>query len=104
MIEKVKFQKLFFLFFFLFEYFKIGAQIKEYEYNCRRDSVISETNYGSVYITKDNSCVLYNWLFPDPEYWMEENGIKTNLPGLANSLSSKFSLLEHANYWNSLYE
>jgi hypothetical protein len=29
------------------------AQFKESDFHCRRDSVISQTTYGSVYLTKD---------------------------------------------------
>jgi hypothetical protein len=92
------------LFLFILFFKSFYSQSNEFEFNCHRDSVIFNSNYGSVYITKDRSCSLYNWLFPDPVKWMEENATIDNFPILAKSMGSKFSLWENPNYWNKLYQ
>ena len=93
---------LFFALFFI-EFNSFG-QFKESDYHCRRDSVISQTKYGSVYITRDHSCDLYSWLFPDPNEWMSTNGIIKNSPELLDACSPKKSIGSIPRYWNSLYE
>jgi hypothetical protein len=80
------------------------AQFKESEFHCKRDSIISETNYGSVYITKDHQCELYDWLCPDPKEWMNVNEIIEYFPVLTNAYSPKISIGSIPRYWNSLYE
>ena len=80
------------------------AQFKESDFHCRRDSVISQTTYGSVYITKDHQCELYDWLFPNQKKWMEAEGIFENFPELTNACSPKISIGNIPRYWNSLYE
>jgi hypothetical protein len=80
------------------------AQFKESEFHCKRDSIISETNYGSVYITKEHQCALYDWLCPDPKEWMNVNEIIEYFPVLTNAYSPKISIGSIPRYWNSLYE
>ena len=80
------------------------AQFKESEFHCKRDSIISETNYGSVYITKDHQCELYDWLCPDPKEWMNVNEIIEYFPVLTNAYSPKISIGSIPRYWNTLYE
>ncbi len=84
--------------------FNSFGQFKESDFHCRRDSVISQTTYGSVYITKDHQCELYDWLFPNPKKWMEAEGIFENFPELTNACSPKISIGNIPRYWNSLYE
>jgi hypothetical protein len=81
-----------------------NAQFKESDFHCRRDSVISQTKYGSVYITKDHQCELYDWLCPNPKNWMEENEIAENFPELSNAATTKNSIGSIPRYWNSLYQ
>jgi hypothetical protein len=85
-------------------YFKSLAQFKESDYHCRRDSVIYQTSYGSVYITRDHQCEFYNWLCPDPREWMNTNEIIKNAPELADACSPTNSIGSIPRYWNSLYE
>lgn len=88
----------------LFLQFRSFAQFKESDFHCRRDSVISQTSYGSVYITRDHKCALYDWLCPKPKNWMEENDIAENFLELSNACSPKNSIGSIPRYWNSLYE
>ncbi len=92
------------LFCFLLETLLCVAQFKESDFHCHRDSIISHTPYGSVYLTKDHQCELYDWLCPNPEEWMKENGIIKNSPELANACAPKKSIGSISRYWNSLYE
>jgi hypothetical protein len=80
------------------------AQFKESEFLCKRDSLISQTTYGSVYITKDHQCELYDWLCPDPKEWINVNEIIEYFPVLTNAYSPKISIGSIPRYWNSLYE
>jgi len=84
--------------------FNSFAQFKESDYHCRRDSVISQTKYGSVYVTRDHSCDLYSWLCPNPKSWMKEHDMAQNFPELANFLNPQQSLGNFSRYWNNLYE
>jgi hypothetical protein len=79
------------------------AQFKESDYHCRRDSLISQTKYGSVYITRDHSCDLYNWLCPDPKSWMNSYEIDVNFPEIAHFLNPKQSISNFPRYWNNLH-
>jgi hypothetical protein len=92
---------LFFAVFFI--QFKSFGQFKESDYHCRRDSLISQTKYGSVYITRDHSCDLYNWLCPDPKSWMNSYEIDVNFPEIAHFLNPKQSIGNFPRYWNNLY-
>ena len=92
---------LFFALFFI--QFKSFGQFKESDYHCRRDSLISQTKYGSVYITRDHSCDLYNWLCPDPKSWMNSYEIDVNFPEIAHFLNPKQSIGNFPRYWNNLY-
>lgn len=92
---------LFFAVFFI--QFKSFGQFKESDYHCRRDSLISQTKYGSVYITRDHSCDLYNWLCPDPKSWMNSYEIDVNFPELGHFLNPKQSIGNFPRYWNNLY-
>jgi hypothetical protein len=76
----------------------------EADYHCRRDSLISQTKYGSVYVTRDHNCFLYSWLCPEPKLWVKEHRIEENFPDLAHFLNLKKSLDPFPNYWNNLYE
>ena len=78
------------------------TQFKESAYHCRRDSVISRTKYGSVYITRDHNCDLYTKLCPDPKDWMNNYDIAANFPDLASFYSPKESLGNFPRYWNNL--
>ncbi len=88
------------LFTFQFESF---GQFKESDYHCHRDSVILQTTYGSVYITQDHSCNLYQWLCPDPKGWMKKNNIEENFPEIAHFLNPQQSIGNFPRYWNNLY-
>jgi hypothetical protein len=79
------------------------AQFKESDYHCRRDSLISQTKYGSVYITRDHSCDLYNWLCPDPKSWINSYEIDVNFPEIAHFLNPQQSIGNFPRYWNNLY-
>ena len=92
------------IFCFLLETLLCAAQFKESDFQCHRDSILSQTTFGSVYITKDHYCTLYDWLCPNPEEWMKENGIIKNSPELANTCAPKNSIGSIPRYWNSLYE
>ena len=85
-------------------HFKSLAQFKESDYHCRRDSVIYQTSYGSVYITRDHQCELYDWLCPEPKSWMNSYGIGENFPEIALFLNPKQSIGTFPRYWNNLYE
>ena len=80
------------------------AQFKESDFHCLRDSVISQTKYGSVYITKDHQCQLYDWFYPNPKGWMKAEGIFENFPELSDACSPKISIGNIPRYWNSLQE
>ena len=80
------------------------AQFKESDFHCRRDSVISQTTYGSVYLTKDHQCELYDWLCPNPKEWMKAEEIVENFPELSDACSPKISIGNIPRYWNSLQE
>lgn len=88
----------------LFFHFNSFAQFKESDYHCRRDSVIHQTSYGSVYITRDHQCEFYNWLCPEPKEWMNSNEIIKNFPELKGACSPNKSIGSIPRYWNSLYE
>jgi hypothetical protein len=88
----------------LFYQFSSLAQFKESDYHCKRDSIISETNYGSIYITKDHQCELYDWLCPDPKSWMNEYDIEEIFPEIARAVNSMLSLNNFPRYWNNLNE
>lgn len=88
----------------LFFQFRSFAQFKESDFDCRRDSLISQTKYGSIYITKDHECALYDWLCPNPNEWMRTNDISINFPELRDACSPKISIGNIPRYWNSLYE
>lgn len=88
----------------LFFQFRSFAQFKESDFDCRRDSLISQTKYGSVYITKGHQCELYDWLCPDPKEWMNVNEIIEYFPVLTNAYSPKISIGSIPRYWNTLYE
>ena len=87
----------------LFFHFKSFGQFKESDYHCRRDSVISQTSYGSVYITRDHSCDLFGWLCPDPKSWMNSYEIDVNFPEIAHFLNPHQSIGNFPRYWNNLY-
>jgi hypothetical protein len=94
----------FFIFFMLLNLPLLGhTQIRESAYHCQRDTVISQKSYGSVYITRDHQCNLYEWLFPDPRSWSNEYGIQTNFPDLARFYWPKESVGAIPRYWNDLY-
>jgi hypothetical protein len=78
------------------------TQFNESAYHCRRDSVISQTKYGSVYITQDHNCAIYSWLCPDPKDWMNNYDIAANFPELAHFLNPQQSLGTFPRYWNNL--
>ena len=80
------------------------AQFKESDFHCRRDSIISQTTYGSVYLTKDHQCELYDWLCPNPKEWMKAAEIVENFPELSDACSPKISIGNIPRYWNSLQE
>ncbi|MEI8116462.1 MAG: hypothetical protein WCH03_02890 [Flavobacteriia bacterium] len=80
------------------------AQFKESDYHCRRDSVILQTKYGSVYVTRDHTCDLYSWLCPDPKSWMNSYDIDENFPEIATFLNPQKSLGTFPRYWNNLHE
>lgn len=84
--------------------FSSHAQFKESDFLCRRDSILSNTTYGSVYITHDHTCQPYDWLCPNPIEWMNEKKIMDNFPELANACLPKISIENIPRYWNSLYE
>jgi hypothetical protein len=65
--------------------------------------VISQTKYGSVYITRDHSCELYSWLFPDPKSWINSYEIDVNFPEIAHFLNPQQSIGNFPRYWNNLY-
>jgi hypothetical protein len=88
----------------LFFQFRSFAQFNETDYNCRRDSVILQTKYGSVYVTRDHNCDLYSWLCPDPKSWMNSYNIDANFPDIKHFLSPKQSIGYFPRYWNNLYE
>ena len=93
------------LFFVLFYFqFNCFGQFKESDYHCRRDSVILQTKYGSVYVTRDHSCDLYSWLCPDPKSWMNSYDIDENFPEIAHFLNPQKSLGTFPRYWNNLHE
>ena len=92
------------LFGYLFFQFSSFAQFKESDFHCSRDSILSQSTFGSVYITKDHQCALYDWLCPNPKEWLKENGIIKNSPELRNVCSPKKSIGSIPRYWNSLYE
>ena len=92
---------LFFVLFFI--QFNSFGQFKESDYHCRRDSLISQTKYGSVYITRDHSCDLYSWLCPDPKSWMNSYEIDVNFPEIAHFLNPKQSIGNFPRYWNNLH-
>jgi len=93
------------LFFALFYFqFNCFGQFKESDYHCRRDSVILQTKYGSVYVTRDHSCDLYSWLCPDPKSWMNSYNIDENFPEIATFLNPQKSLGTFPRYWNNLHE
>lgn len=79
------------------------SQFKESDYHCKRDSVISQTAYGSVYISQDHNCAIYSWLFPDPKAWSNEYSIQSNFPDLARFYWPKGSIGSISRYWNDLY-
>jgi hypothetical protein len=39
-----------------------AAKEEPKQYRAKRDSIIKETEYGSIYVTKDTSVVMYSWL------------------------------------------
>jgi hypothetical protein len=80
------------------------AQFKESDFHCRRDSIISQTTYGSVYLTKDHQCELYDWLCPNPNEWMKAEEIVENFSELSDACSPKISIGNIPRYWNSLQE
>ena len=80
------------------------AQFKESDFHCRRDSIISQTTYGSVYLTKDHQCELYDWLCPNPKEWMKAAEIVENFPELSDACSPKISIGNIPRYWNSLQD
>ncbi|MCX8487253.1 MAG: hypothetical protein ORN53_08815, partial [Crocinitomicaceae bacterium] len=80
------------------------AQFKESDFHCRRDSIISQTTYGSVYLTKDHQCELYAWLCPNPNEWMKAEEIVENFSELSDACSPKISIGNIPRYWNSLQE
>jgi hypothetical protein len=80
------------------------AQFKESDLHCRRDSIISQTTYGSVYLTKDHQCELYDWLCPNPNEWMKAEEIVENFSELSDACSPKISIGNIPRYWNSLQE
>ncbi len=84
--------------------FSSHAQFKESDFHCRRDSIISNTSFGSVYITKDHDCPLYDWFCPNTKDWINERKIIDNFPELANAFSPKIFHGNIPRYWNSLYE
>jgi hypothetical protein len=92
---------LFFALFFI--QFNSFGQFKESDYHCRRDSLISQTKYGSVYITRDHSCDLYSWLCPEPKSWMNSYEIDVNFPEIAHFLKPHQSIGNFPRYWNNLY-
>lgn len=65
--------------------------------------MILQTTYGSVYITQDHSCNLYQWLCPDPKGWMKKNNIEENFPEIAHFLNPQQSIGNFPRYWNNLY-
>jgi hypothetical protein len=65
--------------------------------------VISQTKYGSVYITRDHSCELYSWLFPDPKSWINSYEIDVNFPEIVHFLNPQQSIGNFPRYWNNLY-
>lgn len=79
------------------------AQFKETDFHCHRDSIISETSFGSVYITKDHTCKLYDWLCPDPKEWMNDYEITENFSHLKYVNREQKSLGKFPRYWNSLH-
>lgn len=93
------------LFFALFsiQFYSFG-QFKESDYHCRRDTVISQTKYGSVYVTRDHRCDLYSWLFPNPKSWMNSHDIDANFPGIAHFSNPQQSIGSFPRYWNNLNE
>lgn len=80
------------------------GQFKESDYHCRRDSVLLQSKYGSVYITKDHQCELYDWLCPNPSRWMNAQHISSNFPELKSASSPKNSIGNIPRYWNTLFE
>lgn len=80
------------------------AQFKESDFHCRRDSIISQTTYGSVYLTKDHQCELYAWLCPNPNEWMKAEEIVEDFSELSDACSPKISIGNIPRYWNSLQE
>jgi hypothetical protein len=91
---------LFFALFFI--QFNSFGQFKESDYHCRRDSVILQTKYGSVYVTRDHRCDLYSWLFPDPKSWMKSYDIDANFPEIAHFSNPQQSIGNFPRYWNNL--
>ncbi|MFM6934539.1 MAG: hypothetical protein ACKOXP_03785 [Flavobacteriales bacterium] len=89
---------------FIYTQFSCHAQFKESDFLCHRDSIISQTKVGSVYITKDHQCKLYDWLCPDPKEWLNESDILQSLPELTNVCSPKNSIGNIPRYWNTLQE
>jgi hypothetical protein len=85
-------------------HFNSFGQFKESDYHCRRDSVISQSTYGSVYVTRDHSCDLYDWLCPDPKSWLKSYDIDVNFPEIAHFLNPQESTSNFPRYWNNLYE
>jgi hypothetical protein len=79
----------------------LKAQLNENQFHCQRDKIISETNQGSVYITRDRNCSLYNWLFPDTR---EITKIFIEFPELTDQQFPSKSNGNISNYWNDLYE
>ncbi|MFM6946817.1 MAG: hypothetical protein ACKOWW_06735 [Flavobacteriales bacterium] len=79
------------------------TQFKEAAYHCQRDSVISQTKYGSVYITHDHNCAIYSWLCPDPKEWMNNYNVTANFPEMAHILNPQQTLGTFPRYWNYLY-
>ena len=79
------------------------SQFKESDYHCKRDSVISQTAYGSIYISRDHNCDIYSWFFPDPKAWSNEYSIQSNFPDLARFYWPKGSIGSISRYWNKLY-
>ncbi len=87
----------------LFSALMCFSQFNETAYGCRRDVIISQTNYGSVYITRDHNCDLYKWLCPDPLEWLINSEIEINFPELAPFISLQQSQEFFPSYWNELH-
>lgn len=95
--------RLLYLFALFFCQFHSFGQFKESDYHCRRDTVILQTSYGSVYISQDHRCDLYSWLCPDLKSWINSYEIDVNFPEIAHFLQPNQSLGNFPRYWNDLY-